>query len=86
MENILLIIGELNERYNGTLSFEITIRKNEPEFEIKATTSLKLTVTYYLSEEKANSITNEEVRENIDFLIQQEEYRRKVITDKCILS
>ena len=82
--NLFTIISSLNEYYKGTIDFDITFRYSEPEAVVSAHTCDNINVDIYLSEEKANTIEEAYMKETIDFLIKQEEYRRKVIKEKCI--
>lgn len=80
--NILTISESLNEYYKGSINFEILFRKGEPQVIVKAyKPSDGIMVGIYMSAEKANTIEEEQVKELVNFLIEQELYRRKVVKD-----
>lgn len=80
--NILTISESLNEYYKDSLNFEILFRRTEPQVLVKAyKPSDGIMVCIYMSAEKANTIEEAQVKELINFLIEQELYRRKVVKD-----
>lgn len=82
--NLFTIIASLNEYYEGKIDFDITFRQIDPEAIVSAHTAENINIDIYMSEEKANIIEEAYLKETIDFLIEQEKYRRKVIKEKCI--
>lgn len=80
--NILTISESLNEYYKGSINFEILFRKGEPQIIVKAyKPSDGIMVCIYMSAKKANTIEEEQVKELVSFLIEQELYRRRVVKD-----
>lgn len=83
--NILTISESLNEYYKDSINFEILFRRTEPQVIVKAyKPSDGIMVCIYMAAEKANTIEEEQVKELINFLIEQELYRRKVVKDNVL--
>lgn len=84
-QNILTIVDSLNGYYKETINFEVLFRRTEPTVIIKAyKVSSAIMVALYMETNKANTIEEAQVKELISFLIEQEEYRRKVVKDNVL--
>ena len=84
-QNILTIVDNLNGFYENKINFEVLFRKNEPSVILKTyKPSTAVMVTIYMKSLIANAITDSRIMELVNFLIEQEEYRRQVVRENVL--